>query len=150
MLFSSIWPKTGDILPNYHLEDQIQPCPERGFRAAFEGNNTGSFWESLGVLNMNMIISSRANSVLLTLSSWTGRRSQLLPFFAGKIEAVLDIWDLPGSAWWVFLFALFLLCRTTPHRKAEHPRDCSNQGQPGLWLAQGTDKPRNYCLWWFT
>lgn len=46
-----MWPEIGDILPNYHLEDQTQPFPERGFRAAFEGNNTDSFWESLGVLS---------------------------------------------------------------------------------------------------
>lgn len=69
MLSSSMWPEIGDILPNYHLEDQTQPFPERGFRAAFEGNNTDSFWESLGVLNVNTITSSRANPVPLTLSS---------------------------------------------------------------------------------
>lgn len=39
MLSHSMWPEIGDILSNYHLEDQTQPFPERGFRPAFEGSN---------------------------------------------------------------------------------------------------------------
>lgn len=75
----------GDIYPHHHLEHQTQPFPACGFRAAFEGNNTWlSFWDSLGLLNMDMVISSRANSLLLKLKSWRGRRSSLLPSFAGK------------------------------------------------------------------
>lgn len=41
-----------------------------------------------------------------------------------------------------------LLGRTTCHSKPEHPRDSSKlcQGQPGLCLAQGTDKQENCVL----
>lgn len=69
ILSGSVWPEIGDIHPDYHPEHQTQPLPVPGFRAAFEGNNSDSFWDSLGLLDMNMIISSRTNSMLLKLSS---------------------------------------------------------------------------------
>lgn len=69
ILFGSVWPEIGDIHPNHPPEHQTQPLPACGFRAALEGNNSDSYGDSLGLLNMNIIISSRTNSVLLKLSS---------------------------------------------------------------------------------
>lgn len=101
MQSSSMQPEIGGIFPNYHPEEKTQPFLECGFRAALK-EMTDSFWEGLGVLNMNMIISS---SVLLTLSSWTGRRSQLLPFFCWQNRDSVGCW---GPAW--FCLKGFSVC----------------------------------------
>lgn len=69
-LSSSMQPEIGDVRPVHQLEHQAQPFPAHDFRAAFKGNNIDCwFGDSLGFLHMNMIISSRTNSVLLELSS---------------------------------------------------------------------------------
>lgn len=114
----------------------VKTKPRMCFRAAFEGHHRLLLGEFRGSEHAYDHFFQRKLSAVYT--EQLNRQKVSAAAFAGKIEPVLGAGDLPGSAWRVFLFALFLLSRTTPQQSR------TSQGllKPGsAWLrAQASNK----------
>lgn len=102
------------------------------FRAAFEGHHRLLLGEFRGSEHAYDHFFQRKLSAVYT--EQLNRQKVSAAAFAGKIEPVLGAGDLPGG----FSCLLSSCLAEQLHSKAEHPRGCSNQAQPGSGHRQAT------------